>query len=229
MIDEQTEDGAGGPRRMPAQDLGQLFARPDRTADLGALARRRPAPRPAPAVDGATAEPRPALTPVPVPADNPIEDHVRPEPRVPVPHVAPAPPPVDRPETGRGELSPTGTVRITAILVSPAVSKRLDEYRRAKRGRTNTSIVLEALDERHGQIPELVAQAKAAAQPRASLFPVRDDHLRLPGGGPIQVQIRPTLAQLDVIDRLVREHRLESRSQLAAAVLNEFLPGRKDR
>ncbi|WP_051105684.1 hypothetical protein [Parafrankia discariae] len=229
---QQTENGVGAPRRMPAQDLGQLFARPDRTADLGALARRRPAPRPAPApapaVEGVPAEPRPALAPVPVPVERADNGPAIPEARIQA-HVTPVPAPVDIPEAGRGDLSPTGTVRITAILVSPTVSRRLEEYRRAKKGRTNTSIVLEALDECHGRIPELVAQARAAAQPRGSLFPARDDHLRLPGGGGIQVQIRPTLAQLNVIDRLSREHRLESRSQLAAAVLNEFLPGRKDR
>lgn len=231
MDEQQTESGAGTPRRMPAQNLGQMFARPDRTADLGALARRRPAPRPAPAPPAAAAEsaavdPRPALAPVP--ADSSDDEHVIPERRIQA-HVTAAPAPVDVPDVGRGDLSPTGTVRITAILVSPTVSRRLEEYRRAKKGRTNTSIVLEALDECHGRIPELVAQARAAAQPRGSLFPARDDHLRLPGGGGIQVQIRPTLAQLDVVDRLAREHRLESRSQLAAAVLNEFLPGRKDR
>ncbi|MBE3206663.1 MULTISPECIES: hypothetical protein [Parafrankia] len=127
------------------------------------------------------------------------------------------------------EISPTSTVRVTAILVSPTVFKRLEEFRRAVRGRTNTSILLQALDECHGRIPDLINAARAAAQPRGSLFPARDDRLRLPGHGGMQVQVRPTLAQLEIIDKLAHGHGLDSRSQLAAAALNEFLPGRKDR
>ncbi|MEX5637256.1 hypothetical protein [Parafrankia sp. FMc2] len=46
MTDEPTSE-LGAPHRMPQQNLGQLFARPERTADLGALARRRPVERPA--------------------------------------------------------------------------------------------------------------------------------------------------------------------------------------
>ncbi|MEX5637401.1 hypothetical protein, partial [Parafrankia sp. FMc2] len=198
-----------------------------------------PAPAPAPALAApAVADapvPRPALVPVapasdadsesrevapPAPPAPRLTDVVARQPRV-EQEAAPAPRP--------GVLSPTSTVRVTAILVSPTVSRRLEEFRRAQRGRTNTSILLQALDECHTRIPDLVAAARAAAQPRGSLFPARDDRLRLPGGGGMQVQVRPTLAQLDVIDGLARTHGLDSRSQLAAAVLNEFLPGRKDR
>jgi hypothetical protein len=75
---------------------------------------------------------------------------------------------------------------------------------------SNASIVLEAFDEQHQRVPELIARARAAAQPRGSLFPARDDTLHLPGGGGIQVQIRPTVAQLEVIDRITRENGLKS-------------------
>ena len=55
----------------------------------------------------------------------------------------------------------------------------------------------------------------------------RDDTLHLPGGGGIHVQIRPTVAQLEIIDNIMRGNGLNSRSQRVAATLNEFLPGRK--
>lgn len=229
---DRTSGGAATPRRMPTQNLGGLFGPPNRTADLGSLARRA-TPRPAPTPESGTpAVPRPALAPVPPQADDasaptptPVPAPEPPSAPVSVPAAAPA-----RPiEGGRADLSPTGTVRITAVLVSPAVADRLAKYRRGAADRTNTSIVLEAFDEQHQRVPELIARARAAAQPRGSLFPARDDTLHLPGGGGIQVQIRPTVAQLEVIDRITRENGLNSRSQLVAAVLNEFLPGRKDR
>lgn len=101
---------------------------------------------------------------------------------------------------------------------------------------SHTGVVLDALRETVARLPELVAEARP--QPRTGdLFPLR-------GSGQRErrdpLRIRPTVAELAVIDRIVQwvaeeiDHRYPgsprvTRSEVVATALDVYLPGRRSR
>jgi hypothetical protein len=116
----------------------------------------------------------------------------------------------------------------TAVYVTPEVFARAETYRRQHKGRTNADVVLDALEACHERLGELLAAAHGPARPAGGLFPGRPATRRTPKHG-VQLQFRPTQAQLAVIDRLVGEHHAASRSELVSAALDAFLPELKVR
>ncbi|OEJ20897.1 hypothetical protein [Streptomyces subrutilus] len=116
----------------------------------------------------------------------------------------------------------------TTLYVSPALHRRFEKYVRAKRGRTNTSVVLEAVAAKRTETPEIISKAQVSAAAGNDLFPQDPRSVRYLGSGPVQIQIAPTYAQLQVLDRLTTEYGFEARATWIAPVLNAFLPGKKE-
>ncbi|MFG2306697.1 hypothetical protein [Actinacidiphila glaucinigra] len=187
----------------PTGDTAELFGLKTRASGTGSLLRR---PRP---VDAPEAPQQPYAAPMP-----------------------PSAPPADAPAAHDPQQDATGPAKApvprVVVYVSDNVSKRLERYKRHARGRTNATVLIEALAAavRTG-LADVVAQA-TIAPPGNDLFPAADSQLRYRGGGPIQIQANLTAPQLEVFDRLVVEAQLPDRTKLAAAALNAFLPGRAD-
>ncbi|MFJ4851696.1 hypothetical protein [Streptomyces sp. NPDC088733] len=182
----------------PTGDTAELFGLKGRASGTGSLLRR----------------PRPESSP-----DRPQE-----------PVTAPPAPPAPAPAAPLPQQGKTAVQKVPRVVVyvSDNVSRRLERYKRQARGRTNASVVIEALTAaaRTG-LADVVAEATITPAGN-ELFPAAESQIRYRGGGPIQVQASLTLAQLAVFDRLVEEAQLPDRTKLAAAALNAFLPGRKD-
>lgn len=93
----------------------------------------------------------------------------------------------------------------------------------AVRSATYTELVLEAIDATHGRLAALLAPVSAKTR-SGSLFTVPPARRRQRHTEPqVQVSIRPTRGDLDVIDRLTRETAAPSRSALVAAALTAHL------
>ena len=116
----------------------------------------------------------------------------------------------------------------TTLYVSAGIEERINRYRRAAKGRTNTSVVLEAITACRDRLGEIVAAARVTDS-AGSVFPTDPSAARYLGGGSNQVQIRPTLAQLEVLDQITAELGFRKRATWIAPVLNDFLPGRRER
>jgi hypothetical protein len=109
------------------------------------------------------------------------------------------------------------------VYLPVGVRDRLREYADAEQDRSYTDIVLDAIDETHDRLAELVAPARGN-RPQGSLFKGRERARRRHDEPQVQVSLRPSKNDLGVIDRLVREHRTGSRSALIAAALDNYLP-----
>ena len=130
-----------------------------------------------------------------------------------------------RPPRRKDDDAPTGT-----IYLSENVSRRLDEYRRKKARRTNRDVVLEAISALHARLPEVLESSKVSTAVETELFPADERQVRYLGGGKVQAQFTPTVAQAQVLNDLGERlgFPFGKRSTWIAPVLNEFLPGRKD-
>jgi hypothetical protein len=114
------------------------------------------------------------------------------------------------------------------VYVSQNVSTRLERYRRRARGRTNTTVLLAALNAAATADTAALMKTAQVTTEDTGLFPAAETQVRYRGGGPVQVQAALTTAQLTVFDRLVAASGASDRTKLAAVSLNAFLPGRKD-
>jgi hypothetical protein len=227
-----TEDPTGAQtHRLPDEDLSDAFGAPRRSAGLSTLvgARQRAA-RPQHAATSSPALPERA------------DRGPKPQARTRVETAPPAgpertsadepdrletvPPPLEAQPAAHAPMA--DRIYPTAVYVSPQVSARAEAYRRAQTGRTNADVVLDALEACHGRLGALLAAAREPLRPAGELFPGRPAIRRTAKAG-VQLQFRPTHAQLAVIDRLVTEHRAASRSELIAAALDAFLPALKPR
>ncbi|MGW1622936.1 hypothetical protein [Streptomyces sp. NPDC002172] len=117
----------------------------------------------------------------------------------------------------------------TTLYVSPGLHRRFEKYVRAKRGRTNTSVVLEAIAAKRSQTRKILKDSRVTVAAGNDLFPEDPRAVRYLGAGPVQIQIAPTMAQLRVLENLTTEYGFEARATWIAPVLNDFLPGRKER
>jgi hypothetical protein len=127
-----------------------------------------------------------------------------------------------RPGRPRTRTKPT-----TAVYVSPGVKHRFEAYRH-KRKATNLQVVLEAISSKHSVLGEIIKQSAVSTAPVDPLFPADPSAVRYLGGGSVQIGFSPTPEQEQVIDRIGAELGFDTRSTWIAAVLNAFLPGRKD-
>jgi hypothetical protein len=115
----------------------------------------------------------------------------------------------------------------TTLYVSAGVEQHIERYRRAAKRRTNTSVVLEAITACRDRLDEIIATSRIA-DGSGGVFPVDPSSERYLGGGSNQIQIRPTVAQLEVLDQLTTELGFRKRATWIAPVLNAFLPGRRE-
>lgn len=133
-----------------------------------------------------------------------------------------SPPPRRRQQSADAEQ---GTL---TVYVSEGVSRRLDEYRRKKSGRTNRDVILEAIEANHANLAKIIEQSKVSTAPTSSLFPEDPRSVRYLGGGKAQTQFTPTPAQKEVLLKLGKELGFSKTSTWIAPILNHFLPGRKE-
>jgi len=140
-------------------------------------------------------------------------------------HVAPEAPPGHE---GNGLVPADRGRQPTTLYVSAGLQRRFEKYRRGARGRTNTSVVLEAITVLRPRLRDILAASGTSPQVGGDLFPSDPAQVRYAGTGSVQIQISPTYAQLRVLDELTLELGFSKRTTWIAPVLNAFLPGRKE-
>ncbi len=96
-------------------------------------------------------------------------------------------------------------------------------YRATHPGVTNTQIALRALNAHHEDLGELLTAEQATQLSPGPLFDVETTTTALPKR---QVEITPTLAQLQVIDQLQQDSGTRDRSHMCALVIKRWLDGR---
>lgn len=195
-------------QELPPEDFGDLTALtapPDRGAGLAGL------------IDGVV-EPMPPVSERSVAPVVPQRDVVPPV-------AAPVSASTAR-RPGRPRTRPKPT---SAVYVSAGVKKRFEKYRHDSRS-TNLQVVLEAISAKHsdGALPEIIERSRYSTAPVSELFPADPSAVRYLGGGSSQIAFSPTPQQEEVIDRIGKDLGFETRSTWIAAVLNAFLPGKKD-
>lgn len=143
----------------------------------------------------------------------------------PEPSSAPARPrraAVRRGRDGAAQAAQAGAtnVPIARILYLPA--DLIDPMRiyRASHGVTNTQLALRALNAMHRQITDLLA---AENTPRIIPGDLFDEVAPKPPRSNKQVEITPTMAQLNTIDPLVEATGVRDRSHLFALAIRQFL------
>lgn len=185
------------PSRVPPADLGSAFgAVPDRTAGLRELGLSQPMPAPTPP----TREPEPMAL---VESAQPVTQR--------------------RPPSRQSSQTSGGGSRPVVVYLPASLQERLRMYSKQQQERPYTDIVLDAIDETHQRLAQLMAPARGGRSP-GSLFKGREMRRRRHDEPQVQVSLRPSRSDLAVIDRLVREHRAGSRSALVATALDAYLP-----
>lgn len=197
-------------QELPAEDLGDLTAPPTRGAGLSGLLDDAPAPpteKPvAPAETGdSSVENDEVVTPI-----RPLSSPRTPSPRKP-----------GRPRT---RTKPT-----SAVYVSAGVKKRFEKYRHDTKS-TNLTVILQAISAKHKaqELEEIIERSRYSTVPTNDLFPSDPSAVRYLGGGSSQIAFSPTKEQEKVIDDIGQKLGFDTRSTWIAAVLNDFLPGKKD-
>lgn len=212
-------------KNVPAADLSDLNApRSDvsparRGAGLANLIPNQapPAP-PAPGPDLQPAPSAPAPTPsAPAPQS----------PAVAVPDSSPAvPAPASEAPAGQQGTARKGKP-ISGVYVTEGVKKRFEKYRYDHK-LTNVQVVLQAVYEKHAELPQILEQSAYNSAPVNPLFPADPKAVKYVGGGSAQVTFKPTPEQAKKLDELGKEMGFDKRSTWLAPVLNSFLPGRKE-
>ncbi|MFE7922694.1 hypothetical protein [Streptomyces sp. NPDC057398] len=226
----------------PEENLGSIFARPtantvpNRAQGLGGLVPNRGT--------GSAPPPQSPTGSTPPPPKNPEDAKETPPPAAPSGDTPPPQAPADPPaaveaeeveaeeveaEEGETEAALAKTKHRTTLYVSPALHRRFERYVRAARGRTNTSAVLEAVAAKNSTTPQIIQESKVSVAAGNELFPEDPRAVRYLGAGPVQIQIAPTYAQLQVLDTLTAKYGFEARATWIAPVLNAFLPGKKEK
>ncbi|MEU7046556.1 hypothetical protein AB0A77_36680 [Streptomyces varsoviensis] len=226
----------------PEENLGSIFARPtantvpNRAQGLGGLVPNRGT--------GSAPPPQSPTGSTPPPPKNPEGAKETPPPAAPSGDTPPPQAPADPPaaveaeeveaeeveaEEGETEAALAKTKHRTTLYVSPALHRRFERYVRAARGRTNTSAVLEAVAAKNSTTPQIIQESKVSVAAGNELFPEDPRAVRYLGSGPVQIQIAPTYAQLQVLDTLTAKYGFEARATWIAPVLNAFLPGKKEK
>ncbi len=118
----------------------------------------------------------------------------------------------------------THQVHPRTVYVSDALQARLDTYRDQDATRSTTSVVFEAVERLAADIPELVRASRA--RPVSPFAPHSRDVTYL-GSGPVQIQIQPSWAQTDLLDKLSAKLDMPLETWMPP-LLNAYLPGRKE-
>ncbi|WP_190814919.1 hypothetical protein [Saccharopolyspora pogona] len=110
------------------------------------------------------------------------------------------------------------------VFVSDALQARLDGYREQRAGWTTTSVVFAALEDLRGDLAELLRTARVR---QASPFAESDGQVRYLGAGPVQIRIRPSPVQAEVLEQVSVELGVPVAAWVPV-LLNGYLPGRKE-
>lgn len=111
--------------------------------------------------------------------------------------------------------------RPIVVYMSPGLLERL-RARSAATGQSYTLIALDAIAAHHEHLGDIFADL-APAPTRNKLFPPRRNGPQAGAGPRVQVGLRPTEAELEIIDGLVRDHDLPSRTELVVRLLEREL------
>ncbi|MGB8384296.1 MAG: hypothetical protein WCG47_24165 [Dermatophilaceae bacterium] len=112
---------------------------------------------------------------------------------------------------------------VSRILYLPVeLVEAIRVYRATHPGVTNTQIALRALNAHHDDLADLLTAEQATQLSPGPLFDVETTTTALPKR---QVEITPTLAQLQVIDRLQQDSGTRDRSHMCALVIKRWLDG----
>lgn len=181
---------------------------------------------------GGKLPPRPRATPRETPSDSGREAATateRPEP--PAPTITAPEKRTERPRPPKpaGKRSPKTVPddarRQIIAYMAPDLAGRLRAHG-AETGRTHLQVVLDALEETHDRLSELLAAAGYIEERRSGLFGdgPRPAGRRRRTTGTDQVSLRPTVGQLRVIDKLMGDSGAPDRSVLIAVALDDYLP-----
>jgi hypothetical protein len=141
-----------------------------------------------------------------------------------------APAPGDEPPTrefevtgdpGRAEVDDL-TPQTIVVYLPVSLRDRLRAHHAASK-ETYTTIILDAVEDAHEKLPELL-QAYRPAPRQGGLFRHHARPRAQHDEPHVQVSFRPVRADLQVLDRLTTEHRAPNRSALLAAALDHYLP-----
>lgn len=111
------------------------------------------------------------------------------------------------------------------VHISDALQVRLDRYRDDRPGRTTTTVVFEAIGHLRADLPELVRAARARP---ASPWAAPRWQQRYLGSGPVQIRLRPGVAEADVLAQVSAELGGLPPATWIPPLLNAYLPGRKE-
>lgn len=156
----------------------------------------------------ATPQATPVATPPAMPPATPV---ARPQA---TPVAAPQAPPV-------ASADADDTTRQITVYVLPHVPERV---RADKRGRTNATVVYDAIEEAQEQLPALLAARRAAPDASSGGLFARHPGDRRGGDGRVPWTFKTTPANRRVLDQLVAAHRAVSRSELVSTVLEHAYP-----
>lgn len=184
------------PSRLPQENLAAAFGPPDRAAGLTGLL--TPAPRTLPAAES---PPAPAEQPT-----SPRAGQRAPRPRA------------ERPADRDGASSRP----LVVIVYLPATLRDRLREAAARQAATYTAMVLQAVDATHQRLEGLLAVNRPASRPQ-SLFSGSGGTRTRNAEPHVQVSLRLTRTDLEVIDRLVVERQAPNRSALIATCLAAYL------
>ncbi len=139
--------------------------------------------------------------------------------------------PAVRPSRG-DEAPPEARSTNVTVYVAPGVKKRFEAYKHADPRRKTWDVVKDAVDANYHRLKDILDDAKyhdVGASPVSSIFPADPRRVRYIGGGTSQQQIRCTEAQLAVLHTVTKELGMKNLSTWLAPVLNDFLPGKKEK
>lgn len=141
--------------------------------------------------------------------------------------------------TQRKAKRPTpGAPGTATVYLSESVRARLEDYR-IKHRTTNLVVVFSAIEAcgdvdklqqgDFSQLQDVIKKAAVATGYSGGFFSSNPKAVRYVGGGGAPVQFKPTPEQARQLDEVGQQLGFESRSTWIAPLLNEFLPGRKDK
>lgn len=120
----------------------------------------------------------------------------------------------------------TNTVKPTVLSVEESVVHRFEEAR--KDAPSHTGLILQALETQYKDLPKLIRDRRPKPA-EGALFSFRPTPGEVVSERRLPIRIRPLVAELAVIDRLVEQCRSEvdsdvNRSEMIAAALDAHLP-----
>ena len=125
------------------------------------------------------------------------------------------------PDVRGDDAAPRDDRQVLTLFVSDALQLRLDSYRTARSGRSNTSIAFEAIRCLADTLSAVVASAHVP-------LIARPEQTHRLGSGPVQVQLRLTRDQAATLEVSTHQLHAASSADWLPPVLNAYLPGRKE-